>query len=377
MKIAVNTRLLIKGKLEGIGWFTYENLKRITRGHPEHEFFFLFDRKFHPDFIFSENVKPLVVHPQARHPFLYYLWFEHAIPRALKKINADLFFSPDGYLSLRTKVPSVNVFHDLNFEHYPGDLPLIERKFYRHYFPEYARKALRIATVSEYSKSDIVRLYGVDENKIDVVYNGANESFEPVDEAVKNQIRKQYANGSPYFLFVGSLHPRKNLARLFPAFDLFKATDDQGIKLVIVGEKKWWTEAIERAYEQMDHKEDVIFTGRLNVDQLHKVIASAFALTYVSYFEGFGIPILEAFYCHVPVITSNITSMPEVAGDAALLVDPLSVNSISDAMKKMAGDGNLREMLIAKGIERSKMFSWQQSSERLWKTIEKALEGPN
>jgi glycosyltransferase involved in cell wall biosynthesis len=365
---------LIKGKLEGIGWFTFENLKRITQGHPEHDFYFLFDRKYHPDFIFSENVKPLIVHPQARHPVLYYLWFEHAIPRALKRINADLFFSPDGYLSLKTKVPSVNVFHDLNFEHYPNDLPMIERKFYRHYFPEYARKAVRIATVSEYSKSDIVRLYDVDESKIDVVYNGANESFAPADEAVKSQTRDQYAGGAPYFLFVGSLHPRKNLARLFPAFDHFKATDDQGIKLVIVGEKKWWTEAIERAYEQMEHKADVIFTGRLNVDQLHKVIASAFALTYVSYFEGFGIPILEAFYCNVPVITSNITSMPEVAGDAALLVDPMSVDSISDAMKKMAGDASLREKLIAKGIERSKMFSWQKSSERLWHTIEKALE---
>jgi glycosyltransferase involved in cell wall biosynthesis len=377
LRIAVNTRLLIKGKLDGIGWFTFENLKRITQGHPEHDFYFLFDRKYHPDFIFSENIKPVVVHPQARHPVLYYLWFEHAIPRALKRINADLFFSPDGYLSLKTKVPSVNVFHDLNFEHYPNDLPMIERKFYRHYFPEYARKAVRIATVSEYSKSDIVRLYDVDESKIDVVYNGANESFNPVDQSVKGQIRKKYAGGAPYFLFVGSLHPRKNLARLFPAFDHFKAADDQGIKLVIVGEKKWWTEAIERAYEQMEHKADVIFTGRLNVDQLHKVIASAFALTYVSYFEGFGIPILEAFYCHVPVITSNITSMPEVAGDAALLVDPMSVDSISDAMKKMAGDAGLREKLIAKGIERSKMFSWQKSSERLWKTIEKALEGPN
>jgi len=366
---------LIKGKLEGIGWFSFENLKRITQGHPEHDFYFLFDRKYHPDFIFSENVKPVVVHPQARHPVLYYLWFEHAIPQALKRINADLFFSPDGYLCLKTKVPSVNVFHDLNFEHYPNDLPMIERKFYRHYFPEYARKAVRIATVSEYSKKDIVRLYDVDESKIDVVYNGANESFAPVDEAVKSHTRKRYSGGAPYFLFVGSLHPRKNLARLFPAFDQFKAADDQGIKLMIVGEKKWWTEAIERAYEQMDHKADVIFTGRLNVDQLHKVIASAFALTYVSYFEGFGIPILEAFYCHVPVITSNITSMPEVAGNAALMVDPMSVNSICDAMKKMAGDAGLRDKLIARGIERSKMFSWKKSSERLWHTIEKALEG--
>lgn len=374
MKIAVNTRLLIKGKLEGIGWFTYENLKRITRQHPEHEFYFLFDRKYSDEFIFSDNIKPLIVHPQARHPVLYYIWFEHSIPRVLEKIGADLFFSPDGYLSLKSKIPSVNVFHDLNFEHYPKDLPLIERKFYRHYFPEYAHKAVRIATVSEYSKKDIVNLYGVDRDKIDVVYNGANESFKPVDEEVKKSTKRQYSHGAPYFLFVGSLHPRKNLARLFPAFDQFKESDDQGVKLLIVGEKKWWTDSIEKAYEQMTHKDDVVFTGRLSVDQLHDVIASALALTYVSYFEGFGIPILEAFYCHTPVITSNVTSMPEVAGDAALLVDPMSINSITDAMKQMAGDEQLRKMLIEKGEERSKMFTWQKSSERLWASIEKAFQ---
>lgn len=374
VKIAVNTRLLIKGKLEGIGWFTYENLKRITTQHPEHEFYFLFDRKFHNDFIFSDNVKPLVVHPQARHPILYYLWFEHAIPRALDKIGADIFFSPDGYLSLKSKTPSINVFHDLNFEHYPNDLPLIERKFYRHYFPEYAFKAIRIATVSEYSKKDIVNLYGVDKDKIDVVYNGANESFKPVNDEVKRITKKHYSSGFPYFLFVGSLHPRKNLARLFPAYDQFKETDNQGIKLVIVGEKKWWTDAIEKAYEQMQYKSDVIFTGRLDIEQLHNVIASALAVTYVSYFEGFGIPILEAFYCNTPVITSKVTSMPEVAGNAALLVDPMSVSSISLAMTRMATDEKLRLSLIEKGIERSKMFSWQKSSERLWNSIEKVFE---
>lgn len=374
LRIAVNTRLLIKGKLEGIGWFTLENLKRITQQHPEHEFFFLFDRRYHNEFIFSQNVKPIVVHPQARHPVLYYLWFEHAIPRVLKKLNADLFFSPDGYLSLKTDVPSVNVFHDLNFEHYPDDLPMVERKFYRNFFPKYAHKATRIATVSSYSKNDIVKLYGIDAGKIDVVYNGANESFTPVDEATKQLTRKRYAKGLPYFLFVGSLHPRKNLARLFPAFDHFKQTDNNGVKLLIVGEKKWWTTAIENAYEGITHKDDVIFTGRLQVDQLHKTIASALALTYVSYFEGFGIPILEAFYCHTPVITSNVTSMPEVAGDAALMVDPMSVNSISAAMTKMANDAGLRKTLIEKGTERSAMFSWQKSSERLWDCIEKALD---
>jgi len=375
LKIAVNTRLLIKGKLEGIGWFTYENLKRITQQHPEHDFYFLFDRPFHQDFIFAPNVHPIVVYPQARHPLLYYLWFEYAIPKALKKVGADIFFSPDGYLSLKTDVPSINVFHDLNFEHYPNDLPWAERRFYRHFFPEYAYKAVRIATVSEYSKRDTVQLYGVERNKIDVVYNGANENFKPLPDDEKTAVRKKYTGGAPYFIFVGSLHPRKNLARLFPAFDKFKKSDHQNIKLVIVGEKKWWTKELENAFSEMRHKADVVFAGRLDAGSLHKAMASALATTYVSYFEGFGIPIVESFYCDVPVITSNKTSMPEVAGDAALLVDPFSIQSITDALIKIANDATLRESLILKGRERRKMFSWQKTSERLWESIERVVTG--
>lgn len=374
MKIAVNTRLLLKGRLEGIGWFSYETLKRITRTHPEHDFYFLFDRKYDEEFIFAPNVHPIVIPPQARHPLLYYLWFEQAIPRVLRKIGADLFFSPDGYLSLRTKVPSMNVFHDLNFEHYPKDLPWIERKFYRHYFPEYAHKARRIATVSEYSKSDIVKLYGVDKTKIDVVYNGANENFKPISQVEIDQTRQKYTAGSAYFIFVGSLHPRKNLARLFTAFDLFKKSDDRGVKLLIVGEKKWWTAEIESAFEKMQARADVIFAGRLNIKDLHQVLASALATAYVSYFEGFGIPIVESFYCDVPVITSNVTSMPEVAADAALLVDPFSAQSIADALMQMAIDEGLRQDLIEKGRERLKMFSWQKTSERLWASMQNLME---
>jgi len=233
LKIAVNTRLLIKDKLEGIGWFTYETLKRITAQHQEHEFIFIFDRAFSDEFIFSDNIKPVVVGPQARHPLLYYTWFEYSIPKVLKKHKPDLFLSPDGYLSLSTDVKSLAVIHDLNFEHHPADLPFPDRKYYRHYFPRFADKAARIATVSEYSKNDIINTYKVDAGKIDVVYNGANESYQPIAADKQAQTRAKYSKGKPYFLFVGALHPRKNLVNLFKAFDEFKTSsssemDDEG-----------------------------------------------------------------------------------------------------------------------------------------------------
>ncbi len=373
MKIAVNTRLLLHDKLDGIGWFSFETLKRITQQHPEHEFVFIFDRKPSEEFIFSDNVKAEVAFPQARHPVLWYLFFEFGIPAVLRKIKPDLFFSPDGWLSLRTQVKSVNVIHDLNFENHPEFLPPLVRKYYHYFFPRFAAKAQRIATVSEFTREDIHEKYGIDPDNIDVVYNGANENYVPLDKETIQKTRDIYTKGQPYFVFVGTLHPRKNLTNQFRAFDKFRAHSPDDIKFLVVGEKKWWTEDIRSAFEGMKHKDQVFFTGRKSTEELHKIVGSALAMTYASFFEGFGIPIVESFYCGTPVITSNVSSMPEVAGDAALLADPFSVDSIAGAMMKMASDKDLRERLIRAGLERKKMFSWQQSADRLWNCIEKVL----
>lgn len=368
MKIAVNTRLLLKGKLEGIGWVAYETLSRIVKAHPEDEFYFLFDRKPDPKFIFADNVKPVVLFPQARHPFLYIIYFEISVTRALRKIRPDIYLSTDAYLSLRSKTPQIAVFHDINFEHFPQDFPRLALWHYKKFFPKYARKAKQIITVSGFSKQDIIDNYKVEPDKINVVYNAANEGFKPLSDAEKIQIREKYTSGYQYFMFVGSLHPRKNLARLFPAYDIFKEKTDSDVKLLIVGEKRWWTEPIQKAYEAMKHKDDVVFVGHLQMKELNEMTAAALASVYVSYFEGFGIPIVEAFKCDVPVITSNVTSMPEVAGDAALLVDPFNVDSIAEAMVKML-DEDVRRNLIEKGRVRREDFSWDKAAAGWWNVI--------
>jgi glycosyltransferase involved in cell wall biosynthesis len=284
-----------------------------------------------------------------------------------------LFLSPDGFLSLSAQVKSVSVIHDLNFEHFPDDLPWHIRKYYRYYFPRFARKATRIATVSEFSKNDISEIYHIDNQVIDVVYNGTGSIFKPLDAAQIKGVRAKYSNEMPYFLFVGTMHPRKNLVNLFKAFDLFKQSDNQNIKLLLSGARMWWTSEIENSYNQMKFQSDVIFTGRLSDEELARVTASALAVTYVSYFEGFGIPILEAFAAQVPVITSDITSMPEVAGDAALLIDPFDNQAIANAMHQIVNDETLRSNLIHKASVRSQMFSWQNTADLLWDCIEKTL----
>ena len=337
------------------------------------EFYFIFDRHPDPMFLFADNVKPVVLFPQARHPFLFIWFFEFSVVKALKRLQPDLLFSPDGYLSLRSKVTQVTQFHDLNFEHFPKDMPKIHLWHYKRYFPKFARKAKRIVTVSEFSKQDIVDCYGIEPEKIDVAYNGVNEKFAPISDEEQEAIRAKDTGGQPYYMFVGSLHPRKNLARLFTAFDLFKSQTPSNVKLLIVGEKRWWSESIEQAYSSMRFNDEVVFAGRLSAVDLHKVTAAAMASVYVSYFEGFGIPILEAFKCETPVITSNVTSMPEVADDAALLVDPFSEASIAEGMTEML-DENLRETLIAKGRERAQDFSWDNAADGIWNCLMKAIK---
>ena len=374
MKIVVNAQCLIKDKLEGLGWFSYEVLKRITVQHPEHEFIFVFDRKWDKEFIFSNNVKPVILYPPSRHPVLWHLRFNELFPFLLLKHKADLYLSTDGWMPLHSSIKTVNVIHDINFEYYPKDLPFWYRNYYRYYFPRFARKATRLATVSEYSKADIVKRYNVSSEKIDVVYNGCNEKFRAISLLQKDSTRMEYSSNCNYFVFVGSLHPRKNLINLFKAFEIFKNTTSSNIKLLIVGEKRWWTDEINNTYENLKNKEDIVFTGRVDETKLNNIIGSALAMTYVSYFEGFGIPILEAFHCETPLITSNVTSMPEIAGGAALSVDPFSSESISSAMIQIATNESLRQNLIAKGRIQRQKFSWQKSSDFLWNCVEKAME---
>ena len=206
MRIAINTRFLLSSKMEGFGWYTYEIAKRLVENHPEHDFIFLFDRPFDEKFVFAKNVEPVVINPPARHPFLFYLWFEFGVKKALKKHKADLFFSPDGYLSLSSNIPQIAVMHDLNFEHNPQDLKWLMRSYYRRFFPKFAEKASKIITVSDYSKEDIIKTYDIDPLKISSIWNGASDVFKPISADEKKSIQNEYANGQPFFLFVNSLN---------------------------------------------------------------------------------------------------------------------------------------------------------------------------
>lgn len=369
MQIVVNTRILLKDRLEGMGWFAYQTLKQITLKNPDVHFVFVFDRNFNEEFIFSDNVTPLVLSPQARHPFLYYAWFQHSVKGLLNKMKPDLFLSPDGFLSLGAKCKQLPVIHDINFLHHPQDSKWLTSKYYNYYFPKFAKEATRIATVSEYSKQDIVKNYGINASKIDVVYNGINSFFKPVNEATKQQTKQKYSAGKNYFVNVGSLHPRKNITNLIRAFSLFKKESNSDLKLILAGPHYWGLSEIHKIIADTNLKEDVVFTGRLADEELNNVLGSALALTFVPYYEGFGIPLVEAMQAQVPIISSNVTSMPEIAGEAAVYIDPLEVNDIKNAMLQLYKDPRLCESLIAKGNLQKQKFSWEKSADLLWQSI--------
>lgn len=372
MRIAINTRLLVPGKMDGIGWFTYETTRRIVAAHPEHSFYLLFDRKPTPQFTFGDNAIPVVLMPPARHPVLWWIFFEVSVSMALRRLDIDLFLTPDGFMPLHSKVPTLAVIHDINFEHAADNLRPSHQRYMTHFFPRYARRATRIATVSEYSKQDIINTYNIDSKKIDVVYDGANDRYRPHTEQEKEAIRARFTDGKPYIIFISTILKRKNLASLLLAFDRVKDMDTRGLKLIVVGNRVWWHDELETAYNGMRYRQDVIMPGHVEPSELAALLSASEALVYPSFFEGFGIPILEAMYAETAVIVSSTTSMPEVGGDAVRYIDPTDVDDIAHAIREISNP-ELRSTLIEKGRIQRQKFSWNRTTELLWKSITQTI----
>lgn len=373
MKIAINARELLKGRMEGIGRYIFETTRQMVLDHPDDEFFFFFDRKYDASFIFADNITPIIVYPQSRHPLLWYIWFEITIPYYLKKYEIDAFYSGDTYLSMKTKVPTLLVSHDVAYKHYPKYIKKIHLDYYENNFAKFHKKADHIVAVSEFTRQDIIKIYNLNPAKVSVGHNATPLGFLPKTEEEKTSIKNNLTEGCPYFIYVGSLHPRKNVVNLIRAFDKFKKDHQSVHKLVLVGRMAWKNEELQDVFITTEYRNDIIFTGHVSNIKLPKYLAAADALTYVSVFEGFGIPILEGMSSGTPVITSNVSSMPEVAGKAALLIDPHDPNSIAEGMWQVVYNTELRDRLITKGYERVKAFSWKKTADHIYKELEKLV----
>lgn len=360
MRIAVNTRFLLPGKLEGIGWYTHEVLSRLVQSYPEIEWLFLFDRPFDERFIYGKNVKGIVVPPPARHPVLWYLWLEWSLPWVLRKHKADLFYSPDGFCSLRTRVPTVMVCHDIAWQHFPKSIPASVFAYYNHFVPKYLRKAESILAVSKFTKQDIIKHCSISPEKITVAPNGVRDHFKNIEEGSEDAIRSKVAGGAPFFWSLGAMHPRKNIPRLIEAFFQFKAESGAPHHLVLGGRMAWDTGEIFNVLQKSQaYKDQVHFLGYVPDEQLPSITAAAAASVCVSLWEGFGVPALEGLTCGVPVIASSNSSLAEVVGEAGFLVDPMNVHEMAAKFQHVAMLTDLERKAIGLlGKKQAENFSW-------------------
>lgn len=372
-KIAFNCWLLRNRQLDGIGNFTVQVLQNMIQNHPEQQFDLLVDKKFVNEYFDYPNVKLHRIFPALRHPLLYVFFLEIRLPLYLKKIKPALVVSMDGFLSLSTRIKQLPVIYDLNFEHYPENLPWRNRVYYKYFFPKFVRIAKHIITISEYSKADIVKTYNVPANKIDNVYCGISSYFFPCTETEKNQTKEKYANGNEYFFFAGTMHPRKNIIRLINAFIEYKKNTNNNFKLLLAGHIMWDDNSIKKIIEDATVKNNIILVGRVSNEELRLLLGSAWSLVFVPVFEGFGLPVVEAWQCGTAVVCSNVTSLPEVAGDAAIVVDPFNIAEIAAAMQKIT-DPHIREHYINAGQKRKDLFSWHTTASLFWDSLQQTIK---
>jgi len=286
------------------------------------------------------------------------------LPRRAAQDRLDvLHLSYNAPLNLPAACALVVTIHDISFEHFPQFFSRRLRTFLRVSVPRSAYAAQQIITDTEHAKRDLINTYHLPADKITVTHYAAGEQFHPIsDPAALHAVRARYATGERFILAVGNLQPRKNLERLIRAFALAKQENALPHKLVIVGQRFWREAPILQAARSL--QEEVVLTGYVPAADLPLLYNAADVLAYPSLYEGFGLPVLEAMACGTPVITSNVSSLPEIAGDAAHLIDPRNVQEIADALVRVTTDTTYRAELRARGMAQAQFFSWERTAQQ-------------
>ena len=358
MVIAVNARLLLPYRNQGITVFAHEILSRWTRLEPHIQFHLIFDRPYLPAYKYGDNVICHIVSPQARHPLLWYYWFEYALVKLVRKLKADIFYSPEGFNINRVHCKRVITCHDLAFMSFTQGYTKSHLRYYQYFFPRYLEHADLIHCISHYTKEQASIFSKANPAKMFVAYNSISS------DVVSDFKDKEDCIKEPYFLYVGAFNERKNLKTLLHAFAIFIKETSPMVKLVLAGKPNQHLRDLLKLAEQLGIRSSVNHIEEFD-HYKYQLYHQSLALCYVSYFEGFGIPIVEAFHCGTAVITSAASSMAEISQEAALLVDPKNPRGLSNAMKTIFQNPMKREKLIAAGQLQRKKFDWNKTTSEL------------
>ncbi|NLG49866.1 MAG: glycosyltransferase family 4 protein [Chloroflexi bacterium] len=356
MRIGIDARLT-HYRQAGISQYILQLIEGLARCEAQDEFTILQSYKSREPILSNSNFAVRRLLTPSHHRFEQF-----TLPLELSTMGLDVLHSPDSIPPFRRNCRSVITIHDLAFLLYPHLLTKDSARYYSQ-IDQAVQHTDAIIAVSQATKNDIVRLLGVSEHKITVIYEAASPIYRPIrSPELSQRVRGRFGIPGDFVLFMSTIEPRKNVPNLLRAFRQLLNDYHLDIKLVLAGEKGWLFEDVFRLMSELDLLEDVIFLGRVSSEELLWLYNTAQLLVAPSIYEGFGLTPLEAMACGTPVVVSNVSSFPEVVGDAGILVDPNNVDEITVGMWRALSDSKLRECLIEKGLKRAATFSWDKAA---------------
>ncbi len=391
MNIVVDIRPLMEGKISGIETYTINVLRELFKLDTKNSYILfangakdvsnklpqlsgdnvsIIQTKI-PNKILNLSIS-LLRYPKLDRLIIKYLKKHPGkAPKNMKEPTIDLFFMPDlRPTALTKKVKKITVVHDLSFRHFPGFFSKKTRLWYKILRPKREiEKSTEIIAVSSFTKHDLIETFKIPEEKITVIHEGIDENFCRNKTTISTEIRGKYHLPENYFLFLSTIEPRKNIQGMVRGFIIYKRLNrSDNSKLVIAGKKN------QKIFSQVMHDDhpDIIFCGFIDEKDKAEVISGAKVFIYPSFFEGFGLPLLEAMKCETPIITSNTSSMPEIAGDAAILINPRFPEEMAYAMEKIQDPVRISE-LKKHMAEQVKKFTWKECASKTLNVFMKAF----
>lgn len=368
MRIGIDARLVYYHQA-GIGQYILRLTQALAQIDPDDQFTIFKSRKDPTTIVRQSNFKSERLWTPNHHRFERF-----TMSMELSPFTLDVLHSPDFIPPARMRCPSVITVHDLAFLLYPRFLTRESARYYG-LVDLAARQADHIIAVSESTKRDTVRLLGVPENKITVIHEAAHPIFSPMTNEIElARVREHYRLPNNFILFVSTVEPRKNLPMLLRAFKRLRDNYKSNAVLAVAGNRGWLFEQVDQVLAELNLEDAVRFLGGVPNEELVYLYNAAKLFVFPSFYEGFGLPPLEAMACGTPVIVSNVSSLPEVVNDAGLLIHPEDVEELTVAMWRVLSDENLRNELRAKGLRRAQTFSWQRAAKETLAVYRKVVE---